>query len=599
MKFSVRFMPNWTIEKPMPLELITLGQPATGIPDERGDCAREALPRSPAWINPEWAWLAEAYSLDRLDGIEAVTGCAIDQEPTRSTIRRCEVSIGVARRQALRVRIERQPSWGERCWEVVRGQIRSSAMRREFEITRRLQDAGFGVLTPLVFAPRGRKQMPGWLVLLEPAASISLDEHLADIAAQHPHDRLKLIAQLGREITRWHTAGYVHGQLTAEHVLLVEEQPARFVLVELGTVKVGRQATLADRAEDLALLLTSLAAPLTTRAERDALFDSYLSGAKLGVQANEFRRQVNQSRERLAQQLERQKSLRYDTRALSPIAPFESSENCRVWCDVRDQQALRSGGLGSFDQVMATQSGRLLRTLANRENWRIELRGSRGAYGAYLKKHRIVDWKMKLRARLRLAPQVSEGRVEAENVALLESEGIPTMRLVAFGERSHADGLQESFVLTEELAGFMQLDHYLPTRFALRDPARGRVDNDLATLIREVARVAREFHRWGHNHRDFYLCHFFVREARPGKFEVKLIDLQRVQTRRWNRTWLVLKDLTQLAYSAPLERFGCRERVLFLHHYLDVPKLQPRHKRLVRRILAKQRWKQWRLGPHV
>ena len=251
---------------------------------------------------------------------------------------------------------------------------------------------------------------------------------------------------------------------------------------------------------------------------------------------------------------------------------------------MRDQAALRNAELGSLEQVMATQSGRLLRTLVNRENWRIELRGPRGEYGAYLKKHRIVDWKMRLRARLRLAPPVSEGRVEAENVARLEREGIPTMRLIAFGERSHANGLQESFVLTEELAGFVQLDHFLPTRFAVRDPARGRVDQDLGKLIREVARVARAFHRWGHNHRDFYLCHFFVREPRPGKFEVKLIDLQRVQTRRWNKSWWLLKDLTQLAYSAHAERFGCRERLLFLHHYLDVQKLQPRHKRLVRRV---------------
>jgi tRNA A-37 threonylcarbamoyl transferase component Bud32 len=593
-------MPNWAIEKPMPLELVVSDKLPSASPDERQDSADPASQRAArCWVNPEWAWLVEAYSLDRSSGIERVAGISIADEPARLVSQRCELATGPTQSQSIRVRVERRPSWRERGHDFIHGKISSTAIRHEYQISQRLLRAGFGVAPPLVYTPPGRRAAPGWLVMIEPSEATCLAEHLAEIESQHPLDRLQWMIELGREIARWHAAGFVHGQLAVEHVLFVPGRPARFVFTELGRATHQLKVTSSQRADELASLLTSVSPPLATRAERNVLLDSYLGAARLGLVEGDFRRQVSQSREFRSKQLERQQATQQDWRAISPIAPFESSENCQMWCDVRDQAALRSAALGSLDQVMGTQSGRLLRTLVNRENWRIELRGSRGAYGAYLKKHRIVDWKMRLRARLGLAPSISEGRIEAENVARLEREGIPTMRLIAFGERSHADGLQESFVLTEELAGFVQLDHFLLTRFAVRDPARGRIDRDLGKLIREVARVARMFHRWGHNHRDFYLCHFFVREPRPGKFEVKLIDLQRVQSRRWNKRWGVLKDLTQLAYSAHADRFGCREKLLFLHHYLDVRKLQPQHKRLVRRILAKQRWKEWRLGPHV
>jgi hypothetical protein len=75
-----------------------------------------------------------------------------------------------------------------------------------------------------------------------------------------------------------------------------------------------------------------------------------------------------------------------------------------------------------------------------------------------------------------------------------------------------------------------------------------------------------------------------------------MIDLQRVQRRRrFRRRWLV-KDLAQLAWSAPGDRIKCTQKVAFMRHYLGVGKLRPAHKRLIRRVLAKQRAMQRKLG---
>jgi hypothetical protein len=150
------------------------------------------------------------------------------------------------------------------------------------------------------------------------------------------------------------------------------------------------------------------------------------------------------------------------------------------------------------------------------------------------------------------------------------------MRVIAFGEDLDSRGQLRSFLMTEELTGFTQLDEFLDARF----PAGASVsDPSLRELIESTAELAGRFHRLGCNHRDFYTCHFFVRESPPGRFGVHLIDLQRVQNRRRFRRRWVVKDL-------------------FFKRYLGVDKLRRPHKRLLRSVLARERRMCRKLGPY-
>ncbi|HEX4129905.1 MAG TPA: lipopolysaccharide kinase InaA family protein [Pirellulales bacterium] len=263
-----------------------------------------------------------------------------------------------------------------------------------------------------------------------------------------------------------------------------------------------------------------------------------------------------------------------------------------LWIAPGDDVALARAGLGSFDDFMQHTPGRMLRAVESRENWRLDLSHADGRpRGAFLKKHRVRGWLARMRR--------SDGRVEAENIRALEHDRIATMRLIAYGQRLGNDGQLESFVLTEELAGFTQLDHYLRQRFVPRNPSDARRQHgELRTLLARVAALARRFHDHGYNHRDFYCCHFFIRESSSGEFQVHLIDLQRAQRRRWLRGRWIVKDLAQLSYSAPRERIGRSERLAFIKQYLGVQRLGPRDKRLIRRVLAKHARMERRLGPH-
>jgi hypothetical protein len=269
-----------------------------------------------------------------------------------------------------------------------------------------------------------------------------------------------------------------------------------------------------------------------------------------------------------------------------------------LWIDAEFRSLLERAGWDRFDAVMAASEGHCWRAMPHRENWRFDLSDGRGgSCRVYVKKHHVRRWRSWLRTRLAVRPAATPARIEMENVARLRQAGIESMRVIALGERFHPDGLVESFLITEELRGFLELQFFLPRRFATRRPmiTRGR-NRDLDHLVRRVAEITRKFHQTGYNHRDLYAGHFFVREPSAGEFEIRLIDLQRVQhRRRFRRRWLV-KDLAQLAWSLPADRIGCRDRLAFMRHYLGVSRLRPCDKRLVREVLARQQRMQRKLG---
>jgi heptose I phosphotransferase len=289
-----------------------------------------------------------------------------------------------------------------------------------------------------------------------------------------------------------------------------------------------------------------------------------------------------------------------DTQEHQAVPLLESLEAGQMWIDRQFRPALTAAGLNNLEAVMTTTRGQLLRSLPDRENWRLDLpAGHAVPRGAFLKRHHVSSLGSRLRARLGIGPGETPGLIEARNVARLGRAGIAAMRLIAYGERLRGDGLQESFVLTEELVGYTQLDHFLRRRFPVRDREQAQPRNrELARLIGEVAAVAARFHQLGYNHRDLYCCHFFIKEPSPGEFKVNLIDLQRVEHRRKFRGRWIVKDLAQLSYSTPRDRISWTQRLAFFKQYVGVRKLRPQHKRLVRMVLAKQRLMERTIGVH-
>jgi heptose I phosphotransferase len=240
-------------------------------------------------------------------------------------------------------------------------------------------------------------------------------------------------------------------------------------------------------------------------------------------------------------------------------------------------EAMRQAGLRNFEDFMAFPGGTRIVHKRGRSVWRFEA----GGRAFFLKRNRLHPTEAwKALAHLRL-PRLG-ARTEWENILAVQAAGIPTVKPVAFGER-RCGGLEiASFTVTEELYGAEPLDVVVRREFLGRCAA-GRLRRK-RTLLGRLAELARRFHGAGLNHQDFYLNHFFL----GGDDTLYLLDLQRVQRRRRVPRRSLVKDLAQLNYSAQVYGgFSRSDRLRFLRCYLQVERLGPQEKELVREVLGK------------
>lgn len=171
------------------------------------------------------------------------------------------------------------------------------------------------------------------------------------------------------------------------------------------------------------------------------------------------------------------------------------------------------------------------------------------------------------------------GTIEWDNTLALRSADIPTPHPVALADDASSG---RSVFFTEELPGAIPLDDYLAS---LRDVSPGAALR-VPELARRVGALVRRFHEAGFNHRDLYLSHLFICPDDPQ--QLYLIDLQRVQHRRWwrRRRWIV-KDLAQLCYSWKPVATGPTDVARFLRAYAGGHRLTPAIRQLVRSAEAK------------
>jgi heptose I phosphotransferase len=231
--------------------------------------------------------------------------------------------------------------------------------------------------------------------------------------------------------------------------------------------------------------------------------------------------------------------------------------------------ALRTkfSGEDAFDQVLA-MDGEIFRNHKGRKTLRFFHDGA----GFFLKIHPGVGWKEILKNLVSFRLPVLGARNEHEAILALENLNVETMRIAGYGERGTNPATMESFLITEEVEDAISLEDL--TRDWLNNPPAPKLKR---ALINKVAAIARTMHQGGVNHRDFYLCHFLLKEEwlAAGNYDtappLHVIDLHRTQIRsRVPRRWL-LKDLAGLHFSSMDAGLTARDRLRFLTQYEKKP----------------------------
>lgn len=266
----------------------------------------------------------------------------------------------------------------------------------------------------------------------------------------------------------------------------------------------------------------------------------------------------------------------------------KSAERNREWCNTAvDMTVILREELADYWKekpvfnLVQELTGKVVREMSDRQTLRVELNGQ--VY--YRKWHRGIGWREIFKNLIRLRLPVLGARNEWDALNKMRALGIPGLVPVAFGERGANPATRQSFIITRELADVIQLDHFFEQREV--QPAIKRA------LIGRVALIARELHAAGINHRDFYLCHFLLRESSltTDEQDLTLVDLHRAQLRpRVPERWRV-KDIGGLLFSSLNIGFSQRDYLRFLKTYFatDVRSILREHESLLQKIRQRAR----------
>lgn len=222
--------------------------------------------------------------------------------------------------------------------------------------------------------------------------------------------------------------------------------------------------------------------------------------------------------------------------------------------------------------VLMAMPGEIYRETGGRQTLRVSIAGK--AY--FLKRHQGVGWREIVKNLLQLRLPVLGAGTEVRAIRRLEALGVPTLQLAGWGERGRNPARRASFALTVALQDTVSLED-LCAGWGHRQSWSARELILKRQLVRRLASAARTLHENGVNHRDFYLCHFLLRQDSPGlrapggRLDVHLIDLHRVQLRRRTPLRWQIKDIASLYFSAldaGLTRHDC---LRFMRLYTETP----------------------------
>jgi heptose I phosphotransferase len=223
----------------------------------------------------------------------------------------------------------------------------------------------------------------------------------------------------------------------------------------------------------------------------------------------------------------------------------------------------------AFDWLMNVE-GKVHRAVKNRRTVEIELGGRR----YFVKTHRGAGWREVFKNLLYGRAPIVSAEPEWLAIPALNRAGVMTPAVAGKGLRGRAPARLESFVVMEALDGMVSLEDLARDWRGLEGGRRTQLKR---ALLDRIAAIARRMHGAGMNHRDFYLCHFLVRDRDWSKWkageelQLVLIDLHRVQTReRVPERWLV-KDLGGLLFSAFDAGLTRRDLLRFIAAYRQRP----------------------------
>jgi heptose I phosphotransferase len=213
-----------------------------------------------------------------------------------------------------------------------------------------------------------------------------------------------------------------------------------------------------------------------------------------------------------------------------------------------------------FTAVMHLK-GKAFRDVKGRRTIQVKL----GEHSYFVKQHFGVGWAEIVKNLVTFKKPILGAMTEVVAIQQLTQLGIPTTPLVAYGQRGRNPATLQSFVMTEDLGDIVSLEEVCAA-WLVTPPDEAFKQR----LTVAVAELAAKLHQAGLCHRDFYLCHFVMKQAEldQGAIHLYLIDLHRMLQHQPSDGAAVMKDIAGLYFSAMDIGFTAADLALFKQHYL-------------------------------
>ncbi len=212
--------------------------------------------------------------------------------------------------------------------------------------------------------------------------------------------------------------------------------------------------------------------------------------------------------------------------------------------------------------------GQVARKIAERETLCIDMKHDNDPCRYYIKRFLPTSYYQALKSRLLKRDDIGV-LPEYNAVNRLQALQVPTLDIAGFGVEHKIN--PRSFMMTHALPG-ISLEDYCKD-WLMRKPSR---EMKLA-VITQLAVTLRIMHHHGMNHRDCYLCHFWIepnKKLQRGSIDnlnLWVMDLHRSQyyariPARWK-----IKDLSALLYSGWQIALTSRDLCRFIEAYVGMP----------------------------
>jgi tRNA A-37 threonylcarbamoyl transferase component Bud32 len=373
-------------------------------------------------VNPLYAGQLRAAGLDCAEDFLALPETIISGHPDRQ-VSRVRVGVGPSAFPAILKKEHRVP-WKERLLSAAAGFGPVSKSVREARTLQQLPAAAARV--PEWIAAGETEDGRAFLLLRELSGAVELRRYLNSCGDASPAWRYRFTRRLAGALARLHAVGFAHGDLYANHALVVP-QTEEIALVDWQRSFRRGAPTLRQRWADLAALAATLAPELAGPRQRLALLLSYLKQSGLpGGQALLSRALAD------IRDIERSMLRRRHVRAklLPPLSPGTQSLTCLDG----EKLNVTAAYLALWP---AAPPEWLSRPDLGGEGER-QVRLADGSWGL-----------LKCRRRRGLAQgAISPERAEMSLLFRLQRHGIEAPQVLAVGDRRLGDGTVVSFLLT-------------------------------------------------------------------------------------------------------------------------------------------------------